>query len=87
MGIDAIALETKLDLDGDIHFQTFRNARIGTEKEVHQTLLDAVKIQEDVKMIGQLPDYDDLRGIDLENGGGSATVPHRIYGGSPNRRG
>ena len=38
---------------------------LGNTKEVRQVVLENFKHQEDVKLYGQLPDYDDFQGYDL----------------------
>ena len=55
-------------------------ASLASKKEVNQALLVAFKIQEDVKMHIQLPEYDDLQGFDLENDKELAPVSKQIYG-------
>ena len=47
-------------------------------------LLFEVKIQEDIKMYSQLPDYDDFRGFGLAKEAGLAAISKRIYEGSAN---
>ena len=43
-------------------------------------LLDDFKTQEDVKIIGRFPGYDDFLGFDISNGVQLATASKRIYG-------
>ena len=54
---------------------------IGYIREVNRELLGDFKIQEDVKMYMQLPDYDDLRGLDLPGETDLTGISKRIYGG------
>ena len=45
------------------------NSSLNAEADVNQLRLDEFKIKGDVKMVGQLPHYDDLRDFDLPNEG------------------
>ena len=63
------------------------NVSIGAEKELNRPLLDEFKIQEDVRMLGRIPECDDFRFFDLESEGDLATVSKRTYGDLPNQRG
>ena len=74
-------IEKKLDLGGGYPFPNMHRARIDSEKEVAQILLGEFKIQEDVKMSVQFPDYDDFRGSDFPNEADLASISMRGYGG------
>ena len=54
---------------------------IGDTAEVHQAILDEFKIQEDVKMYIQLPDYDDFLGFYLPSESALAAISNRAYAG------
>ena len=48
--------------------------------------IDEFKIQDGVKMLRQLPDYDEFRDFDLPNEGNLSTVSKRIHRWAPSRR-
>ena len=55
---------------------------MGSYPEANQLLLDEFKIQEDVRMYSQLPDYDNLLGFgDIWRGGFSGDFEKNSYGG------
>ena len=54
---------------------------IGHTREVNHVLLDKFKIQGEVKMYSQLPDYDDFRRFYLPNETDLTAISGRIYEG------
>ena len=79
-GVGESALLAKLDSGGVFvseNSQFYPRRRKGGD----QLLLGEFKIQENVKIFGQLRDFDYFRRFDLEEEGYLSTVSKRIYGG------
>ena len=54
-------------------------SKLGDTKEAHLAVLEDYKKQEDVKLYGQLPDYDDFQCYDMGGGDILRQVSLRIY--------
>ena len=54
-----------MDLSGKPARRNMPKSSLGNTKEVHRAILENSKQQEDVKLYGQLPDYDDFQRYDL----------------------
>ena len=56
--------------------------RFWGEKEAHAILVGNFKPQDDLKMYGQLPDYDEFHGYDLEIDSELSQIAGNIYANS-----
>ena len=54
-----------MDLGVKYPFVNMSMSSLGDSREVYKALIDEFKIQEDVKMYSQSPDYGDFRGFYL----------------------
>ena len=72
-------LEDGLDLSGEFHRGNMSRPSLGNTKEANLAVLGNFKHQEDVKLYGRLPDYDDFQCYDLGQGGILHHVARRIY--------
>ena len=65
----------------EILFRKHAEISLRGPQDAGHALLDECKIQEDVEMYTQLPDYDDFRRFDLPRGNDLTVIAYRIYGG------
>ena len=61
----AVPRETEMDLGGKLHRRNMSKSISGNTKEAHLMVLWDYEKQEDVKLYGQLPNYDDSQCYDL----------------------
>ena len=61
----ALAREVEMDLSGESARRNMPKSSLGNTKEAHLVVLGDFEKQEDVKLYGRLPDYDDLQCYDL----------------------
>ena len=66
--------EVEMDLIGEPHTQNMLKQRLWGTKEAHLAVSGDYKKQEDVRLYGQLPDYDDFQGYDM----GKDDIPRQI---------
>ena len=79
--VEASPLGEEVDLAGKYSLAIMTKSGIEDNQEANQLLLDGFKIQEDVKMYIQLPDYGDFRGFYLANESDLAAISKRGYEG------
>ena len=70
----------EVDLGGGYLLARILKSGIKDTRDANQALLDEFKIQEDVEMYIQLPEYYDFRGFDRPIETDSAVIPKRVFG-------
>ena len=72
-------LEVELDLSGKFHMGNMPKSDLGGEKEDHTISVGNFKQHEDLKMYGQLPDYDEFQGYDMQIDSDLSRTDETIY--------
>ena len=75
-------MEVELDLSGEFSRENTSRPSLGNTKEAHLSDWCNFEQQEDVKLYGQLPDYDDSQCYDLGKEDLLLQVVRRIYANS-----
>ena len=75
----ALPWESEMGLSGKFTRRNMMQSSLGNTKEVRRAVLENPKQQEDAKLYGQLPDYDDFQGYDLGKEDILRQIPLVIY--------